>query len=418
MSLTMRLRFPKPSPRRILWRTLQTWLSSVVVVVAGLMGTTKVRKLLRGKRNDGFPVTPPATVSTPRGDATTYTYGDDLYEDMLEAIESARERVFFESFIVKGDAMGHRFKTALEAAAARGVEVFVVYDAFANMVVRPSFFRFAPSVHVLRYPANNAGLKPFSPRRWGRDHRKILVVDDRVGFLGGYNIGSLYATEWRDTHLRVTGSAVWDLANAFIDFWNMLVPDDPIPTSGSDDWDPRVRVHRNVPRQLVFPIRGMYLEAIDRAVRHIRITAAYFIPDHDILDALLQARRRGVEIEIIVPEISNHVVADWLSRGFYGRLLREGVRIHRYKDAMVHAKTATIDGRWTTIGTANIDRLSLSGNYEINLEIVDDGLAAHLEQVFARDLSNCDELTLAEWDRRWIVSRACELILRPLGPLL
>lgn len=414
----MRLRMRKPSPRRIIWRSVQTWLASVVVVVAGLMGTTKVRKLLRGKRDDGFPVTPPATVSTPRGDATTYTYGDDLYEDMLSAIAGARHRVFFESFIIKGDAMGLRFKHALEDASARGVEVYVVYDSFANLVVKPSFFAFGPSVHVLRYPVYNAGLKPFSPRRWGRDHRKILVVDDTVGFLGGYNIGSLYATQWRDTHLRITGSAVWDLANAFIDFWNMLRPGDLIASTGSEDWDPRVRVHRNVPRQLVFPIRGMYLEAIDRAVSHIHITAAYFIPDHDILEALLQARRRGVEVDIIQPEISNHVVADWLSRGFYGRLLREGVRIHRYKDAMVHAKTCTIDGRWTTIGTANIDRLSLSGNYEINFEIVDDGLAAHLEDVFARDLTNCDELTLAEWDRRWIVSRACELILRPLGPLL
>ena len=211
---------------------------------------------------------------------------------------------------------------------------------------------------------------------------------------------------------------MWDLANAFIDFWNLRRPDDPLPSNGTPTWQPYVRAHRNVPRQLVFPIRGMYLEAIDRASSHIRMTAAYFIPDHDILAALEDARRRGVEVDIIVPKVSNHVLADWLSRGFYGGLLRAGVRLHQYEDAMVHAKTATIDGSWSTIGTANIDRLSLSGNYEINLEIFDDGLARDLEEVFETDLGNCSELTLAQWQRRTVVARACEILLRPLRPLL
>ncbi|MFT4298704.1 MAG: phospholipase D-like domain-containing protein [Aeromicrobium sp.] len=407
-----------PSPRRIVWEVVKAWLIAVTLTVVGIMTTTKVRKVLRGQRAHGFPVTAPQSVQTSRGAATTYTYGDDLFDDMISAIEAAEHRVFFESFIVKGDAEGRRFKAALQAAAARGVQVYVVYDGFANLVVRPSFYRFAPGVHVLRYPIYNAGLKPFTPRRWGRDHRKILVVDDTVGFVGGYNIGSTYATQWRDTHVRITGSAVWDLANAFIDFWNTLRPGEAIVGTGSTDWDPRVRIHRNIPRQLVFPIRNMYLEAIDRATRRIKITAAYFIPDSDILGALLEARARGVEIDIIVPEISNHVVTDWLSRGFYGRLLEAGVRIHRYRDHMVHAKTCTIDGEWTTIGTANIDRLSLSGNYEINVEVVDPALAAHLEAVFARDLTNCAELTPADWERRWFVSRICELLLSPLRPLL
>ena len=119
-----------------------------------------------------------------------------------------------------------------------------------------------------------------------------------------------------------------------------------------------------------------------------------------------------------MPEVSNHVLADWLSRGFYGELLRHGVRIFRYRDAMIHAKTATIDGRWSTVGTANIDRLSLSGNYEINLEILDDDLAQHLETVFTNDLGQATELTRAEWERRPLIVRACELLLAPLRPLL
>ncbi|MGJ9414061.1 phosphatidylserine/phosphatidylglycerophosphate/cardiolipin synthase family protein [Aeromicrobium sp. CF4.19] len=406
--------------RGILWRGFEAWLLSALAITASLMGITKVRKLLRGGESDEpFPRLEP--LSTPiRGGAraTTYMAGDRLYADMLAAIEGAQDRVLFETYILKGDETGRRFKDALVAAAHRGVDVRVVYDGFANLVVNPHFLRFPPPVRTLRYPVFNAGWQIFNPRRWGRDHRKILVVDDTVGFVGGYNVGSLYETSWRDTHLRVDGDAVWYLANAFVDFWNLHRRDDPMESVGSPTWQPYVRAHRNVPRQLVFPIRGMYLEAIDRASSHIRMTAAYFIPDHDILAALEEARRRGVSIDIIVPKVSNHVLADWLSRGFYGGLLRAGVRIHQYENAMVHAKTATIDGSWSTVGTANIDRLSLSGNYEINLEIFDDGLAQDLEAAFAEDLTNCTELTWDAWARRDVVARACEILLRPLRPLL
>lgn len=406
------------SPRGLLWRPLQTWFLSVVGIVSGLMLTTKVRKILRADGQKPFPTVAPRALEVgPENRATTYTYGEDLYADMLTAIRGATTRVLFETFILKADEVGAEFKRELVAAAERGVEVYVIYDGFANLVVPRSFLRFPPGVHVLRFPVLNSGLQPFNPRRWGRDHRKILVVDDAVGFVGGYNVGSLYATQWRDTHLRIEGAAVWDLDNAFIDFWNDRHPVQIEPL-GEASWEPSVRAHRNVPKQLVFPIRGMYLEAIDRARQHVHITAAYFIPDHDILKALLDARSRGVEVTIIVPEISNHVVADWLSRGFYGELLRHGVRIQLYQDAMVHAKTATIDGQWSTVGTANIDRLSLTGNYEINLEVIDPALAAHLERVFETDLENCRELTLEQWQSRPYVARACELLLTPLRPLL
>ena len=159
-------------------------------------------------------------------------------------------------------------------------------------------------------------------------------------------------------------------------------------------------MHRNVPSQLIYPIRGMYLEAIDRATERISITQPYFIPDRVMVRALLAAARRGVDVRVLVPAASNHVITDWLSRGFYSAFLRGGVTIWRFEGAMIHAKTMTIDGRWSTIGTANIDRLSLTGNYEINVELFDRGVAEHLERVFATDLTNATQLTPAEWARR------------------
>ena len=414
------MRLTRNTPRSLLKRGLIGMLYAQITIIVSLMTTSGIRKILRGSGAKAFPRTDPTTTAIGVDNtATTFTYGEDLFGDMLDAIAGAQHRILFETYIWKGDAVGKKFKQALIAAADRGVEVYVIYDGFANLVVRRSFFQFGPKIKVLRYPIFSVGMLWLSFRRLGRDHRKILVVDGVVGYVGGYNIGEEYATKWRDTHIKISGPSVWDLDNAFVDFWNLGHSDaDKLAEHGSASWDPHIRAHRNVPRQLIFPIRGMYLEALDRAQRHILITQAYFIPDGDILRALLDAAARGVRVRILVPDISNHVVADWLSRGFYSELLDGGVEILLYENAMVHAKTATIDGKWSTIGTANIDRLSLTGNYEINLEILDDEVAAHMEVVFANDLTNAHELTADEWHSRPWVAKACELILAPLRPLL
>ncbi len=157
----------------------------------------------RGKKPKPFPTRDPETVAVGDGEVTTYTFGRDLYDDMIAAIDGAQRQILFETYIWKGDATGERFKRALAAAADRGVEVYCIYDGFANLVVAPTFKRFPSSMKVLRYPIYAAGWRFFDLRRYGRDHRKILVVDDHTGFIGGYNIGSAYETEWRDTHVRV-----------------------------------------------------------------------------------------------------------------------------------------------------------------------------------------------------------------------
>ena len=405
--------------RRILSRALVAAVAAPVTVAGVLVATDAIRKR-RNTTLSSFPRTPPAEVEVAGTTTTVFTYGEDLFREMLTAIRGARRRVLFESYIWKGDALGEEFKRALVDAAGRGVEVFVVYDGFANLVVPRAFFDLPDSVHVIRYPVFRPGVLMLNVRKSGRDHRKILVVDDEIAFVGGYNIGSLYATQWRDTHVRLEGPSAWELRNAFVDFWNAnRAPDQPLLADpGSTHWEPRLRAARNAPAHLVFPIRGIYLDAIDRASSHVYITQAYFIPDREILAALLAAAARGVDVRVLVPERSNHVLADWLSRGLYTALLKGGVRIHLYRDAMVHAKTATIDGAWTTIGTANIDRLSLTGNYEVNLEITDPGVAEQMEKVFAVDLSNSRELTLAEWESRSVAAKLSEIILTPLRPLL
>ncbi|MHA7859788.1 phospholipase D-like domain-containing protein [Tessaracoccus sp. Y36] len=385
--------------------------------ILSMIALTVVESFRKKKRKlRKFPVTRPEPLPVADDEITVYTYGEYLYDAMIEAIDAAEHTIYFETYIWKGDATGHRFRDALGRAADRGVKVHAIWDEFANLVVPRAFFTSIPkNIATMPHPAIPI---PWSPRHWGRDHRKLLTVDGRVGFIGGYNIGSLYATGWRDTHARVVGPGVAELDNAFIDFWNLHVrkEHERIEDNPERDWLPTVRVHRNMPRLQVYPIRNMYLEAIDRATSHIWLTHAYLIPDDDLIAGLRDAVNRGVDVRIIVPGRSNHVVADWLSRGYYTNLLRSGVKLYLYQGAMVHAKTATMDGVWSTIGTANLDRLSLWGNYEVNLEVTDESVAQHMEDVFRTDQSNSIELNEQRWASRSVVAKVTELFLSPWRP--
>lgn len=408
----------KRTIRRLLQRSLLALGAAQFVVIAVLTAIDAWRKRFRSQGY--FPRLRPVPVEVGGSDIQAYTYGEDLYTAMLDAIRQADERIVFETFIWKDDALGEEFKQELQRAAERGVAVYVIFDSFANLVVPRSFKRFPPQIHVLEYPLARWPWHPFHMRSYARDHRKILVVDGDTAFVGGYNIGARYATDWRDTHVRITGPHAWELENTFVDFWNTFrSPDLPVlPQRGSPTWDPHISIHRNDPNMMIFPIRSTYLEAIDRAQHHIYLTHAYFIPDRIILRALCDAARRGVDVRIVLPERSNHVVADWLARGYYTTCLRAGVRLLLYQHAMVHAKTATIDGCWATIGTANLDRLSLAGNFEVNVEFYDAAVAKQMEHIFHNDAENTRELTLDEWRHRSPLQKLAETVLLPLRPLL
>lgn len=395
--------------------------AAIAVPVLAGVAVSGVDALRKRRTTDvhAAPEAAPQAATVSENTLTTYTYGQHLYDAMLEAIAEAQDHVYLATYIWKGDETGQLFKDAVIEAAHRGVEVYVVFDGLANLVVPGSFKTFPVSINVLQFPTWRGGWM-FDIRRTGRDHRKMLVVDGKVGFVGGYNIGDLYATQWRDTHLRVQGDTVWELSNTFVDFWNRHTgaTRPQLPNGGAPRWDYPIRAARNEPSRMVYPVRNIYLEAIDRATDRLLITQAYFIPDQHILEGLLGAAQRGVTVHVIIPQKSNHIVADIVARSYFTALLEGGVRIFLYQDAMVHAKTATADGWWTTVGTANIDRLSMRGNYEVNLEVVATAQAEVMETVFDQDLTNCRELTVAEWDDRTLLHRLGEQVLRPLQPLL
>ena len=421
---------PNWSLRRTVATTLAATSAAQLLAIGAVTVGDRMRK--RRKPQSGeFPRVEPKQLEAGGSRMTVFTYGADLYEDMLEQIEQAEHTVMFETFIWKSSVVGRRFKDALIAAAQRGLDVYVIADSLGN--ANNFDYRFKswpdlPTLHVLKFPFIRPGLLIGNLRQTGRDHRKLLVVDGKVGYIGGYNIGDIYSMTWRDTHLRVEGDAAWELDNAFIDFWNdhrkrkfydavtgRGLP--AIPDHGAKKWESRVLAHNNSPYRLMFPVRGIYAQALDRANHHAYITMGYFIPDRLILEALIAAAERGVDVKVLIPEFSNHIIADWAARPYYQDLMDAGVELWLFEEAMVHAKTMTVDGRWTTIGTTNIDRLSMTGNFEVNIEVYGEELAEHMEEVFRVDLTNSHRLDAAEWNERSRIKRLGERLIRPLGPL-
>lgn len=324
-----------------------------------------------------------------------------------------------ETFIWKNDEVGQKFIDAFNAAADRGVDIHLIYDGFANLSTPRSFYaQLSERIKVLRVPTVGRKFWRGPLRHSGFNHSKILVIDSDVAFVGGFNIGSLYARHWRDTHLKASGPGTWGLRQSITQVWNEFHPDDDqIPWVAPLTWESKLRVSANLPIQLVYPIRSMYLNAFERAQERIWLTTPYFIPDQQLLKALIDAAARGVDVRVMVPQESNHILGDYLSRGFFERMIESEVTVLLYTASMIHAKVATVDGRWSTVGTANIDRLSLSFNYETNIEIIDPDFAAEMEQAFRSDAEHCRQLG-PEWLERHPVSRIVEHALRPMRPFL
>jgi cardiolipin synthase A/B len=402
------------TPLGLVRRALLGVFGAQILTVLVLMGISAIRN--RGSKTKTFPHMKFEEVQVGSNRLLIYDYGRDLFNDMLAAIDEAQECIYIESYIWKDDEVGWEFKMHLEEKAAEGIAVYVIFDAFANLVVPRSFkASFAAPIHLIQYQAFRGLRQMLDPRHYSLDHRKVMVVDGKVGFIGGYNIGTPYANEWRDTHLRISGPAAADLASSFVDIWNRSCrKGNAIARRYQRHFDPLINLRGNDAQRLTFPIRDMYIDAIDKAQQAILLTNAYFVPDHVLLVALKNAAKRGVDVRVLVPWVSNHIVTDWVSHAYFKECLEGGVRIFSYHHTMLHAKTCTIDDKWSTIGTANLDRLSSVGNFEINVEIYSSQLARQMRELFECDTDDTFELTLEEWNHRPLYVKISETILTPL----
>lgn len=348
----------------------------------------------------------------PGNRVTPLVGGGDAFPAMLGAVSAARQSVHLEMYILKDDVIGRRFQEAFIERAKAGVRVRVLIDGLGS---------FALSSRYLAELAE-AGIEvriyhPVAPwrARWGlnnRDHQKILLVDDEIGFCGGLNIGDEYRPVeqggggWHDLHARVEGPAVRELARIFRATWikaggrPFAEPRAAASLAPSDGHNALVSVISNERILKRSRMRWAYLHAIRRAQGTIHLTNAYFIPDRGLRSAFARAARRGVDVCVIVPSTSDVSAVYHASRHLYTRLLKRGVRIFEWPNRMMHAKAGVIDGVWSTIGSYNLDRRSFLHNLEVALVSVDRDLGARLEKQFQRDLALCREIRLDEWMRR------------------
>lgn len=360
----------------------------------------------------------------PGNRVTAFQNGDQIFPAMLEAIRGARRTINMETYIYWSGDTGQTFADALCERARAGVAVHLVVDWAGSIRMDDA----------LLGTMQDAGVRVehYRPLRWynlgrlnNRTHRKLLVVDGRVGFTGGVGIADQWSghaqdpDHWRETHFRIEGPVVAQLQSAFNDNWIKTTgellngPDHFPPLERAGDMDAHLFIAS--PAGGSESMHLMYLQAVAAAVRSIDLCAAYFVPDHLIAQALLAARQRGVRVRVLLP--GPHIDSETVrlsSRASWGPLLEGGVGIHIYQPTMIHVKLLVVDEELVSVGSTNFDIRSFRLNDEASLNVYDRGFAEAMTRVFEEDLARSTRYTLDDWNARTARERFAEAVVRPL----
>lgn len=365
--------------------------------------------------------------------------GRATYAAMFAAIAQAKDHLNLETYIFEDDAIGQEFATQLLAAQARGVQVNLIYDSVGGLNTPRAFFD--------RLKAGGVAVVEFNPVNpllakgpWlvnNRDHRKLLIVDGRTVFLGGINISNVYSSgsvikrpgksethsvSWRDTDLQIEGPVVAEFQKLFLQTWvkqhgPALVPKAYFPKLVPQGKD-IVRAIGSTPDDPYSLIYLTLISAIGNAEKHVHLTNAYFVPDPQLLTALMEAAARGVEVKLILPNHSDSSIVFHAGRARYAGLLEGGVQIFELNGALLHAKTAVIDGVWSTVGSTNLDWRSFLDNDEVNAVILGREFAAQMQRMFEQDLATSTRIDRQAWDNRPLQWRLKEWLAQLWGRLL
>jgi cardiolipin synthase len=354
--------------------------------------------------------------------------GDRIFPAMLEAIRGAKSTVLFETFIYWSGEIGDQFAEALSERARAGVKVHVLLDWVGSIKVDRELLQKMESAGVEAHM--------FHPLRWynlgrinNRTHRKLLIVDGRIGFTGGVGIAPPWtgdaqdADHWRDDHFRVEGPVVAQMQSVMLSNWSKTTgyilhgPDyfPDLPEVGSQ----HAQMFHSSPSGGSDSMQLMYLIAITAATRSIDMASAYFVPDEMARLALVAAMKRGVRVRVITPgRRTDQQVVRRASRALWGDLLDAGAELYEYQPTMFHCKVMIVDGLLTSVGSTNFDPRSFHLNDEANLNIYDREFAGRMTQVFEQDLARCRQIRLADWQRRPLAEKAMERAMALLSPVL
>jgi cardiolipin synthase len=349
--------------------------------------------------------------------------GDQIFPAQLEAIRSAKTAFTYAQYFYEDGPPARDIVEAMSRRCLAGVKGHVLLDAVGSVNMPPEFRE-----KLERAGCEVATFRPLDPleinRVNNRNHRRILVVDGRIGFTGGSGASSkwmgngLAQGQWRQTDVRVEGPVVNDLQAAFVESWLEATGR---ALGGRGYFGPPVtrgnvvaQVVRSSPASGSYAMYTMFLLAITSARQRIYITNPYFVPDAEITDAMVRARQRGVRIVLVLPGKIDHEIVREASRAGFGRLLESGAEIYEYRTGLLHAKSMTVDGIWATVGSANLDRRSLALNDEINLVTYDREQVARLEKIFAVDLTHSQRIDLQNWQSRGLWDRFWEWLSLPV----
>jgi cardiolipin synthase len=347
----------------------------------------------------------------------TLVNGDRIFAAMLDAVGRAECSVTFEQFIFR-DEIAERFCRAFEAAAARGVRVHVLLDWVGARDADEEALRCLREAGVQ--------LELYHPPEWrhlgrlnNRTHRKLMVVDGRLGYVGGACVGREWTGDaqdpghWRDTHFEVEGPVVAQIQSVFVDNWIksagvVLHGERYFPPLGPVG-DVDAQMFMSSPRGGAASMHLMMLLAITAAQRSITIENSYFVPDRMILESLIAARERGVRVRVVTPNRHTDAkIGRWAAHGLYAPLLRAGVEIHEYEPTMIHCKVMVVDGHWVSVGSANYDNRSFRLNDEANLNVFDRGFAAEQLALIERDVAKSSRTSPSRWRQRALPRRFLE----------
>jgi cardiolipin synthase A/B len=357
--------------------------------------------------------------------------GPQTYSSIETALRTARTAINIETFIFGAGDIGQRFANLLAQKRREGVEVRVLYDSVGSRETPPAFFE-----DLRRQNIEVREFRPLSPLKtpevWklhNRDHRKIIVVDGQVGFTGGINIDSTYSSAstsrpgpergledgWRDTHIRLQGPVVRQLQTLFASSWKEAGPTElpkndryfPVITPAGDDL---VTIVANDSESSDRSLYSTYLASVTHSSKRLWITHAYFAPNEELLTAMIDAARRGVDVRLIVPSFTDSRVVLNATKATFTRLLQAGVRIYELKDALLHAKSLVVDSTVSIVGSANLDMRSFLHNDEVNAIIISPDTAQRMEEVFLRDQRAARPVDLDSWKHRSVWQRMKEFV--------
>lgn len=357
-----------------------------------------------------------------------FTDGKSKFDALKNDILNAKNFIFLQYYIYSDDILGNEILNLLALKAKEGVMVRVLYDHVGSFSTKNSFFSRMRSLGVDCHPFFRVTFRKLANRINWRNHRKISIIDGKIGYIGGMNIADRYVEDapdgriWRDTHLRVEGDIIESLLYSFAVDWNFLRPDSearPVKIEGYE-------ASGDIPMQLVTsgPIDKWnnlvlcFLQAIASAKKRIYIQTPYFLPTDALLKALQGAALSGVDVRIMMPEKTDSILLGYGSRSYISDCLKAGVKIYFYLPGMLHAKTMIIDDDFVTSGSVNFDFRSFENNFEANLLIYSGDVNRRMRDIFFEDLSFSRKVTLSQWRMRGRFEKIMEALVRLFSPIL